>query len=140
MDVMGVLPPLLSHKVERLKCHNTERERVMEQYPEERVMLETKLLDLCKPIYEDIGNVVAICLYDETKSINNEGGGKKEEEGLKRDDEDSNGDMGEGEEREGVHPWRTPSRTTRYTAPSPPEVLLLLRTKPPRTTMTKRGT
>ena len=65
-------------------------------------MLETKHLDLCKPMYKDIGNVVARCLYDYTKSIHKEGRGEKEEEGLKRDDDDSNDDMGEGEEREGA--------------------------------------
>ena len=46
-----------------------------------------------------------------------------------------------GRERRGrrPHTWRTPTTTTIYTAPSPPEVLLLLTSKPPRMTMTKRG-
>ena len=39
----------------------------------------------------------------------------------------------------GPHPWMTPPKTTRSTAPSPLEVLLLLTSKLPRTTMTKRG-
>ena len=29
-DVKGVIPPLVARRVERLKCFNTERERVME--------------------------------------------------------------------------------------------------------------
>ena len=32
MDVIGILPPLVSCRVERLKCLNTEIERAMEQY------------------------------------------------------------------------------------------------------------
>ena len=42
----------------------------------------------------------------------------------------------------GPHPWRTPSTTTRYTAPLPPDrvLLLLIPKTTPRTTMTKRGT
>ena len=60
------------------------------------MVLETKHLDICKPLYEDIGNVVAICLYDETKSIHKEGEGENEEEGSKRDDNGGSGDMGEG--------------------------------------------
>ena len=53
MDVMGVLPPLVARRVERLKCINMERERVMEQYLEERVVLETKYSDICKPLYKE---------------------------------------------------------------------------------------
>ena len=45
-DVMEVLPPLVAHRVERLKCINTERERVMERYMEEREALEMKYSDL----------------------------------------------------------------------------------------------
>ena len=56
-----------------------ERERVMEQYLEERAVLETKKLDLCKPLYKEIGNVFAGRLDDETKRIHKEGGGEKEE-------------------------------------------------------------
>ena len=56
---MDVLPPLVACRVERLKCLSTERERVMKRYLEERVALEMKYLDLCKPIYEERGNVVA---------------------------------------------------------------------------------
>ena len=63
-------------------------------------MLETKLSDLCKALYEEIGNVVAGRLDDETKRIHKEVGGEKEEEGSKRDENGGNGDMGEGEERE----------------------------------------
>ena len=62
MDVMGVLPPLLSCRVERLRCLNTERERIIKQYLEERAALETKYLDLCKPLYEEIGNVAAVVI------------------------------------------------------------------------------
>ena len=58
-DVMGVLPPLVSCRVQRLKYLNTERERVTEQYLEEIPELETKYSDLCKPLYEERGNVVA---------------------------------------------------------------------------------
>ena len=49
----------------------------MEQYLEERAVLETKFSDLCKPIYEETGNVVAGRLDDETKRIHKEGGGEK---------------------------------------------------------------
>ena len=62
-------------------------------------MLETKLSDLCKPLYEEIGNVVAGRLDDETKRIHKEGGGEKEEEESNRDNNNGNGNMGEGEER-----------------------------------------
>ena len=40
----------------------------------------------------------------------------------------------------GPHYWRKPPTTTRYMAPSHPEVPLLLTPKPPRTMMMKRGT
>ena len=49
----------------------------MEQYLEERAALKTKYLDLCKPLYEEIGNVVARHLDDEIERIHNEGGGEK---------------------------------------------------------------
>ena len=94
MDVMGVLPPLVSCRVERLRCLNTERERVMEPYLEERAVLETKFSDLCQPLYKEIGNVVAGRLDDDTKRIHKEGGGEKEKEGSKIDDSVGNGDMG----------------------------------------------
>ena len=74
----------------------------MELYMEERVVLETKISDLCKPLYEEIGNVVVGRLDDETKRIHKEGGGEKEEEGSKKDDNSGNGNMGKGEEREGA--------------------------------------
>ena len=96
MDVMGVLPPLLFCRVERLKCLNTEREGVIEQYMEERAVLEKKKSDICKPLYGEIGNVVTGRLDDETKSIHKEGEGENEEEGSKRDDNGGSGDMGEG--------------------------------------------
>ena len=92
-------PPLIARRVERLKCLNMERERVMEQYLEERAALERKYSDLWKPIYEERGNVVAGCLDNEIERIHKEGGGKKEEERSKRDD--GGGDAGEGEEMEG---------------------------------------
>ena len=41
--VMGVLPPPVARRVERLKCLNTGRERVMEKYLEERAALEKKI-------------------------------------------------------------------------------------------------
>ena len=74
----------------------------MEKYLEERAALGTKYLDLCKPLYEERGNVVSGCLDDETKRIYKELGGEKEEEGSKRDDDGGNDDAGEGEEREGA--------------------------------------
>ena len=77
-DVMDVLPPLLARIVERLKCLSTERERVMERYLGERAALEMKYSDLCKPLYEDRGNVVAGCLDDEIERIHMEGGCEKE--------------------------------------------------------------
>ena len=48
MGVMGVLPPLVVLRGKRLKFLNMERERVMEQYLEERAALETKYLDIRK--------------------------------------------------------------------------------------------
>ena len=42
MDVVDILPPLVARRVKRLKCLNTERERVMERYMEERAALEMK--------------------------------------------------------------------------------------------------
>ena len=54
-----------------------------------------KYSDLCKPLYKDRGNVVAVSLYDELERIHKEGGGKKEEEGSKVDD---NNDVGGGSE------------------------------------------
>ena len=76
---------------------------------------------------------------DEIKRVHKEGGGKKDGEGLKRYDNGGDDNAGEGEEGEGPHSWRMHPTTTRCTAPSPPEVLLLLTPKQPRTTMTKRG-
>ena len=58
-DLMEVLPPLVSCIVERLECLNTDRERLMGRYLEERVALEMKYSDLCKPLYEERGNVIA---------------------------------------------------------------------------------
>ena len=100
MDVMDVLPPLVARRVKRLKCFNTERARVMEQYMEGRSALEMKYLDLCKPLYEERGNFVVGCLDDEIERIHKEGGGEKEEEGSKGDDDGD--DVGEGEERVGA--------------------------------------
>ena len=54
-----------------------ERERVMEQYLEERAALEMKYSDLCKPLYEERGDVVSGCLDDKIERIHNEVGGKK---------------------------------------------------------------
>ena len=74
----------------------------MEQYLEERAVLEMKYSDLCKPLYEEKENVVAGNLDNGIERIHKEGGGnkngggEKEEEGLKGDDDDSNNDAGEG--------------------------------------------
>ena len=38
--MMGILPPLVARRVQHLKCLNTKREMVMEQYMEERAALE----------------------------------------------------------------------------------------------------
>ena len=98
MDVMGVLPPLVARRVERLKCLNTERERVMELYLEERAALEMKYLDLCKPLYEERGNFFAGRLDYNIKKIHKDPEGDKEEEGLKRDNNDGEDDAGGGGE------------------------------------------
>ena len=58
-----------------------------------------KYSDLCKPLYEEIGNVVAGRLDDEIERIHKEGGSKKEEEESKGDDDGSDENAGEGEER-----------------------------------------
>ena len=60
-----------------------------------------KYSDLCKPLYEERGNVISGCLEDKIERIHKEGGGEKEEEGTKRDDDDDDDNAGEGEEREG---------------------------------------
>ena len=63
-----------------------------------------KYQDLCKPLYEEIGNFVARCLDDKIERIHKEGGGENQEEGSKGED-DGNGnknDAGEGEQRKGV--------------------------------------
>ena len=73
----------------------------MKQYMEERVALETKYSDLCKPLYEEILDIVAGRLDDYIKRINKQLGGEKEEEWSKRDDDSDNNDAGEVEEREG---------------------------------------
>ena len=98
---MDALPPLVSRRVERIKILNTERERAMEQYLEERAELEMKYSDLCETLYEERGNVVARRLDDKIERINKEGGGEKEEEGSKGDYNGGDKDAGEGYEREG---------------------------------------
>ena len=45
-DVMDVLPPLVARRVKRLKCLNTERERVTERHLKERAALEMNYSDL----------------------------------------------------------------------------------------------
>ena len=71
----------------------------MEKYMEERAALETKYLDLCKPLYEERVKVVSRRLDAEIDRSYKEGGGEKEEKGSKRDDNGGNNDTGEGEER-----------------------------------------
>ena len=99
---MEILLPLVARRAERIKCLNTKRERVMERYMEDRASLETKYLDLCKPLYEERQNVVTGCLDDEIEKVHKEGGDEKEEGGSKGDDGGGNGDVREGEEREGA--------------------------------------
>ena len=94
-DVMGVLPPLVARRVERLKCLNTERDRAMKKYLEERAAPDTKYLDLCRPLYEERGNVVARRLNDDIGRIHNKGGGKKEEEWSKIYENGGGDDAGE---------------------------------------------
>ena len=72
--VIDVLSPLVARIVERLKRLNTEKERVTEEYLEERAAPEMKYLDICKPLYEERGNVVAGRLDDEIERIHKEGG------------------------------------------------------------------
>ena len=69
MEIMGVLPLLVTRRVESLKYLNTERKRVMERYLEERAPPEMKYLDICKPLYEERGNIVYGCLDDKIESI-----------------------------------------------------------------------
>ena len=57
---------------------------------------------LCKPLYEERGNVVTGRLDDKIERIHKEGGGEKEEEGSKGDNNGGDDDAGEGEEREGA--------------------------------------
>ena len=99
-DVMGILPLVVACRVERLKCLNTERERVMEQYLEERAALEMKYSDLCKPLHKERGNVVAGRLDDKTEMIHKEGGGKEGGGGVegrqRRRRQQRGGERGEG--------------------------------------------
>ena len=106
MDVMDVLPPLVARRVNHIKFLNTERE-VDVKYLEERAVLEMKYLYPCKTLFEERGNVVNVRLDDDIERIHKEGGGKKEVEGSKGDDDGSDddggdGDVGEVEEREGA--------------------------------------
>ena len=71
----------------------------MGRYLEKREALEMKYLDLCKPLYKERGNVVSGRLDDDIERINKDGGGEKEEEGSKGDDNGRDNDEGEGEDR-----------------------------------------
>ena len=73
----------------------------MKQYMEDRAALEMKYSDLCKPLYEERGNVAARCLDDKIRRIHKEGGGEKEEDGSKGDGNNGNNEAGEGDERVG---------------------------------------
>ena len=55
-----------------------------------------KYSDLCKPLYKDRGDVVAVRLDDEIKIIHKEKGGEKKGEGSKVDDKN---DVGGGREQ-----------------------------------------
>ena len=138
---MDILPPLVARRVKRLKSLHMERERVMEKYLEEIAALEMKYLDLCKPLYKKIGNVVAGRLGDEIDRVNKEGGGEKEEEGSNGDNSGIKKMLGRERRGRGPHPWRANPTTTRSTESLPLDrVLLLLPPKTtPRETMTKRG-
>ena len=67
----------------------------MGRYLEKRVAPEMKYSDRCKPLYKERRNVVAGHLDEIIEIIHMEGGGKKEEVGLKGDD-GSNYNVGEG--------------------------------------------
>ena len=97
---MDVLPPLVAQRAERLKCLNTERERIMEWYLEEIAALEMKCLDTCNPLYEERGNIVAIDLDDKIEGIHKELGGKKEENGSKGDNDGNNEDDDDDDEND----------------------------------------
>ena len=49
----------------------------MERYLEERAALEMKYSDLCKPLYEERGNVFSGRLDDKIERIHKEGGSDK---------------------------------------------------------------
>ena len=49
--VMGVLPPPVARRVERLKCLNSGRDRVMGKYLEERAALEKKNIWINASLY-----------------------------------------------------------------------------------------
>ena len=99
---MDVKPPLVARRVKHLKRLNMDIDRVVELYLEEREAIEMKYLDLCKPLYEERGNVLSGRLDDNTERIHKEGEGKEEEEGLKGDNDSGNNNAGGGEEREGA--------------------------------------
>ena len=73
-----------------------ERERVMEQYLEERAAVEMKYSDPCKPLYKERGNVVTRRLDDEIEKIHKEGAVNKEEEGSKGDNDSGENGAGGG--------------------------------------------
>ena len=51
-----------------------------------------KSLDICKPLYDERGNVIARHLDDEIERIHKERADKKEERGSKEDDNDDDND------------------------------------------------
>ena len=64
MDLIGVLPPLVAHRVERLTFLNKERERIMDQYLKDRAALETKYSDICaKDDDDEEGRMVGILQF-----------------------------------------------------------------------------
>ena len=77
------LPPLVARRVKRLKRINTDRERAIEQHLEEIAALEMKYSDICKPLYEERGNVVSGSLDDEIERIHKEGGVRRSRRGWR---------------------------------------------------------
>jgi len=57
-DPMASLPPYVVERVETLKELNEQRDKIMEQYLEERAALEAKYHFLCEPLYAECANVV----------------------------------------------------------------------------------
>jgi nucleosome assembly protein 1-like 1 len=96
-DFMAQLPKSVRHRVEKLKELNGKRDEIMEDYLKERAALEKKFSDLCKPLYDERGDIIAGKKDEEISAAvaasklnqKEEGGGK-----INNDDDSDDDDEG----------------------------------------------